>query len=304
MKKTQSTSLYNTYVIGDVHGCYHTLLNLIEKLPIDAELIFVGDLCDKGNFSKEVIEFVIENDYACVKGNHEHLFEKYILDVVVNKIDSPWNLDKRYGGDVTIKSYKHDIQLIHRHLKWISSLPMYLEKEKYFITHGFALDLYKHKDDESYYKDFLLKRYYKDTQEPSVEEDIINVFGHCVFSKVQTGEKFLCLDTGCSSDGYLSALCLGTHEIVQEKMDKKDSAYSVKELSLESFNKQSTLATIQNITLNKSCEYAEYDVISHDVLVYIVQKHKKEGFKELFNMQKRGVVFPKQINRVLELNIL
>lgn len=53
------TDLTNTFVIGDVHGCYYTLLNLVKKLPSDANLIFVGDLCDKGNFSKEVIEFVM-----------------------------------------------------------------------------------------------------------------------------------------------------------------------------------------------------------------------------------------------------
>ena len=38
--------LNNKFVIGDVHGCYHTLLNLIKQLPLNAELIFVGDLFD------------------------------------------------------------------------------------------------------------------------------------------------------------------------------------------------------------------------------------------------------------------
>ena len=292
--------LSNTFVIGDVHGCYHTLLNLIKKLPFDAELIFVGDLCDKGNFSKEVVEFVIQNKYACVKGNHEHLFEKYILDAVENDIHSPWSSDKRYGGEVCIQSYKGDTELIKQHHSWIARLPMYLEIQNYFITHGFALELYKHKDNEEYYNDFLLKRYYKDTVEPSVDEDIINVFGHCVFSKVQKGEKFFCLDTGCSSGGYLSALCLATEEIIQEKMDKKDSSYRVKELKIESFNTQISLEDIQNITLKKSCLYADYDVISHEVLMHIVQTYKDEGLKEVKEMKKRGVIFPKQLHRVLE----
>ena len=296
-----SLALDNTYVIGDVHGCHHTLLNLIAKLPSDAELIFVGDLCDKGNFSKEVIELVIENNYACVKGNHEHLFEKYILDAVEKNIHSPWSADKRYGGEACIQSYKGDIALIKKHLAWITKLPMYIQKEKYFITHGFALDLYKHKDNEAYYNDFLLRRYYQDSVEPKVEEDIINVFGHCVFSEVQVGEKFFCLDTGCPTDGYLSALCLGTKEITQVKMNQKDSSHVVKELTLELFNINSTLEEIQNITLKSPCKYEEYDVVSHEVLVHIVQSYKEEGLKELLNMKKKGVIFPKQLNRIMEL---
>lgn len=59
--------LHNTFVIGNVHGCYHTLLNLIQKLPSDAKLIFVGDLCDKGNYSEDVIEFIIQNNYPSIR---------------------------------------------------------------------------------------------------------------------------------------------------------------------------------------------------------------------------------------------
>ncbi|MCF6206614.1 MAG: metallophosphoesterase, partial [Sulfurovum sp.] len=61
------------YIIGDVHGCFYTLQKLIAKLPKEANLIFVGDLVDKGNFSKETVEFVMQNGYPCILGNHEHL---------------------------------------------------------------------------------------------------------------------------------------------------------------------------------------------------------------------------------------
>lgn len=36
------------YIIGDVHGCYDTLIALIKKLPEKAEIIFLGDLIDRG----------------------------------------------------------------------------------------------------------------------------------------------------------------------------------------------------------------------------------------------------------------
>ena len=36
------------YAIGDVHGEYETMIRLVEKLPKDAKLFFVGDLIDRG----------------------------------------------------------------------------------------------------------------------------------------------------------------------------------------------------------------------------------------------------------------
>ena len=50
----------NIYIIGDVHGCYRSLLALIEQLPrkFDSKICFVGDLIDRGPASADVVEFV------------------------------------------------------------------------------------------------------------------------------------------------------------------------------------------------------------------------------------------------------
>ncbi len=48
-------------VIGDVHGCYYTLKQLVDKIrkKYPAISIYcVGDLVDRGNYSFEVIDFV------------------------------------------------------------------------------------------------------------------------------------------------------------------------------------------------------------------------------------------------------
>ena len=36
------------FIIGDVHGCVHTLDALIKKIPSHELLVFVGDLIDRG----------------------------------------------------------------------------------------------------------------------------------------------------------------------------------------------------------------------------------------------------------------
>ena len=67
------------YIIGDVHGCYKSLLALIEQFPNkqNSKIVFVGDLIDRGINSYEVIEFVKNNNYDCVMGSHEKALLQY-----------------------------------------------------------------------------------------------------------------------------------------------------------------------------------------------------------------------------------
>ncbi len=82
-----------TYIIGDVHGEYDTLLALVDKLPKDAKLIFVGDLVDRGG------AFDVTYDLE----QHWSTTEKYAkrqvhLDVIKDKLkDSLYTL---YTNDI------------------------------------------------------------------------------------------------------------------------------------------------------------------------------------------------------------
>ncbi len=92
-----------TYVIGDVHGCYHTLCALLEKIPTDAKIIMVGDLCDRGKFSKEVISLVIERGFKCVLGNHEEFMIQHIESALTDENhSSQWATGRSYGGQPTV----------------------------------------------------------------------------------------------------------------------------------------------------------------------------------------------------------
>ena len=48
------------YIIGDVHGCYKSLLALIEQFPNkqNSKIVFVGDLVDRGNDSYNVVQII------------------------------------------------------------------------------------------------------------------------------------------------------------------------------------------------------------------------------------------------------
>ncbi|EEC46755.1 predicted protein [Phaeodactylum tricornutum CCAP 1055/1] len=65
-------------VIGDVHGCFHELLRLHEKAVQEngglqfQYVILVGDLCNKGPDSTNVIRHVRASpNWLCVRGNHD-----------------------------------------------------------------------------------------------------------------------------------------------------------------------------------------------------------------------------------------
>lgn len=291
----------NTYVIGDVHGCFHTLQKLISRLPNNAKIIFVGDLCDKGKYSKEVIEFVISGNYACVKGNHEHLMEKYLHDAVQHNKHSPWSTDYRYGGIATYESYQDDHDTMQRHLAWIADLPMYIQLQEYFITHGFALPFYDHRNDEAFYNDFLLNRYEEGMEVPS--SDVVNVFGHCVFDEVISGENFYGIDTGCSYGNKLTALQLGSMKLIQEPMDSRDSSYEIVEMKMhhleEVLDESLHISTLVN---HIDTKFTEFDLVSTEVASYIVTTYGEDGVATVHQMLEKNQLFIKQAKKILKEN--
>jgi protein phosphatase len=80
-------------IIGDVHGCYEELIELLTKLGYaerpggawghpERKAIFVGDLVDRGPKIPEVVRLVLESVKAgsalCVPGNHDMKFMRKI----------------------------------------------------------------------------------------------------------------------------------------------------------------------------------------------------------------------------------
>lgn len=94
-----------SYVIGDIHGERDLLRRLIQKLPlkIGDRLIFVGDYIDRGPYSRQVIDFIInlknKYDIVTLRGNHE----QEMLDTVVMGKRSLWLM--KLKGHAMIRSY-------------------------------------------------------------------------------------------------------------------------------------------------------------------------------------------------------
>jgi len=229
------------YIIGDIHGEYKTLLALVDKLPKDAKLIFVGDLIDRGLQSREIVDYIRDNNHQVVRGNHEQfmiedgqkLIDKLLADEEVG-MSNTWVFA---GGIETLISYgllkkQEDVYQFVKNLdgitklqndiEWMNSLPLYIEMENphnsklpIVISHASIGDFWDL--EESNYKHF---EFYIMTnrRRPSADAPIFNIYGHTNVAKVIIGENFVSLDTGCGrtdGSGKLSAYCLETQEVIE-----------------------------------------------------------------------------------------
>lgn len=198
----------NIYIIGDVHGCYKTLLALIDKLANkkDSKIVFVGDLVDRGANSYDVIKFIIDNNYDCVLGNHEKMFLEYspMLENDRQNEDLKYWLFK-CGGEQTLKSYSSKEEF-YKQLEFSKSLPLYLEYKDYKTDDGRYLVVshsnvgqtweLRNSSNEVNIKRFenqLLWSRYKNFD----NSEIFNVYGHTIRSEVKLTEFDCNIDLGC-----------------------------------------------------------------------------------------------------------
>ncbi|QOY54530.1 metallophosphoesterase [Candidatus Sulfurimonas marisnigri] len=222
-------NIENTYIIGDVHGCFYTLQKLLVKLPVDADIIFVGDLCDRGLHTKEVIELVMKNNYHCILGNHDDYMITHIQECTDNReLCVRWNIEDYMGGEQTLLSYKDSYETMLNHVKWLESMPRYIEIDKYFITHGFSLPYYQRRNNSSAHTGLLKNRisdedeWGHDWEKDWKSYDVVNIFGHTDYNEIEIGENYYGIDTGCVYGGKLTALQLGSMNIIEEIVDSRD----------------------------------------------------------------------------------
>jgi serine/threonine protein phosphatase 1 len=130
-----SETSHRRVVIGDVHGHYEGLMLLLEKIAPTSEdkIYFLGDLIDRGPQSAQVVEFVKDNNYLCLLGNHEQM----LLNVLTGTDKASVNMQAWLysGGHATVASYQ-SAMIPQDHLDWFESLPTYLDLGDFWLTHA------------------------------------------------------------------------------------------------------------------------------------------------------------------------
>ena len=124
------------WVITDIHGCYFTLLALLEQLHLSKndQLFLLGDLVNKGPKSSKVLDEVIRLQKSgfqlfTLRGNHEQMLidcaehEAYKLNFMLEKFNSTDLLQRKNK----VKS---------KYLNFFTDLPYYFELERHFLVHA------------------------------------------------------------------------------------------------------------------------------------------------------------------------
>ncbi|MCJ7872538.1 metallophosphoesterase family protein [Phaeobacter sp. J2-8] len=106
-----------TYAIGDIHGQYDMLCNVLDWIETDggpdANVVFLGDLVDRGPNSRGVIEHLIQGlaegrNWTVLMGNHDRMFRRFVDDGTQHDpriLSGIGWLNPRLGGPMTLASY-------------------------------------------------------------------------------------------------------------------------------------------------------------------------------------------------------
>src|SRR2546421_9656317 len=120
-----------TLVIGDVHGKLALLNRLIQETGYQAgedRLIFIGDLVDRGEDSRGVVERAIElqrespDQVMIIKGNHEAMMEAALGQPPDAQQAELWFYN---GGVENLQSYVNEnggVDFPAAHYEFISAL--------------------------------------------------------------------------------------------------------------------------------------------------------------------------------------
>jgi len=201
--------------IGDIHGEYDKLDNLIQKIAPtkDDTIIFTGDYIDHGKNSKFVINYLIElsKTINCIflKGNHESL----LLTAKSNELRDVANW-YMVGGFKTLKNYGGSVDdIFSTHGEFFENLKLYYMTDKYFFVHGGV------KPDKTFEEqaedDFLWIREEFIKNPHRLKQKV--VFGHTPFDKPYIDKDKIGIDTGCGKykDAKLTAFICNDEIFIQ-----------------------------------------------------------------------------------------
>lgn len=214
--------------ISDIHGMYDKfceLLKVVKYNPSEDKLILLGDYCDRGQKSKEVIQMIhdLHNEWniVAVKGNHDDMFLKFLFN---DDYFSEANFLQN-GGQQTLESYcgldwfktggtyKEAKEFILKHYKhhvdFLNLLPYYHETDEFIFVHAGINSMYEDwkltpPDEMIWIRDIFINN--------STMTDKTVIFGHtpCVnlheTEDIWFGEDKIGIDGGCAYGLQLNCL--------------------------------------------------------------------------------------------------
>jgi protein phosphatase len=246
-------------IIGDVHGCINELNELLTlmgyyvggelgreeggywKHPEGRQVVWVGDLCDRGPGNVQVLKTVMatvaEGHGLCVLGNHDDKLHRYLKGN---------NIKIGNGLDVTIKELEAASWTFRADVKeFLEERPIFLKLDegRLLVSHaGLREDLQDLVDPNRKKRDKIRSKcLYGETTGRTLDNGFperldwasdyhgerVVVHGHTAKKEPYIKNKVYCVDTGAVFGGRLTALRYPEMELVSVPSEKYDDNESL-----------------------------------------------------------------------------
>ncbi len=203
--------------IGDVHGCYWELHQLLEYLaPMSGDtLLMLGDLVNRGPDSRRVIELCRRYKAISLMGNHERRLLQYrwLEDPLVLRpndeatIESLGDLEWEYLSQMRLTYHAEEYNTVFVHGGFLPGVP-WQQQTSSIVTEIQVVD-----------RDGQPRKRSEAPDSPHWSElwegPPFVVYGHTPARQVKRTEWSLCIDTGCPYGGHLTAYVLPQKQLYQ-----------------------------------------------------------------------------------------
>jgi|GEM_PF-3529952 len=207
-------------VIGDVHGCLDSLKDLLARNPDGRQVVFVGDLTDRGPDSVGVLRLVMqlvrEGSAIAVRGNHDDKLARMLGGAAVRVT---------HGLETTVAELEQVSEPEQREFAaFLGGLPLQavLDEGRLLVVHAAAPEGWSGKRARAAAL-FGVTNGQKDENDLPVRVDWAEsyrgkatvVHGHTVVPQVTEKNGVWCIDTGAAFGGPLSGLLYPEREVVR-----------------------------------------------------------------------------------------
>jgi len=207
-----------TIVVGDIHGCFDELTDLLEllKLKSDDRLIAVGGLLTKGPKNREVLDlFISDERFSSVVGNHDRIIRQKLRGEPVRLNKDQRNVLKQLGPNR------------ERYSNFLRELPFTIDLGSHLVVHaglrpGVDLDKQMASDmteirtmgaDPPKRRGVPWYAVYRGPQTV--------LFGHWPARQPRRAAHAIGLDTGCVYGNSLTAFIVETGELISTPARQK-----------------------------------------------------------------------------------
>jgi serine/threonine protein phosphatase 1 len=141
MQNTFRSKMSRTLVIGDIHGGFKALQQVLERAAVteNDQLIFLGDYVDGWSESSQIIQFLLKlsekQECIFIKGNHDAWCEDWLA---LGQNPDVWLFN---GGKSTIESYAdYSLEELDIQLEFFQRMKNYHidDQNRLFIHAGYA----------------------------------------------------------------------------------------------------------------------------------------------------------------------